>query len=97
MQGWTDFCLDSFNHYISKTGFKVLQLTTPALTVLDSLPRTNRWVFPGDSASGHMVNVKDAWGDVLKQAGLSGWRLHDLRHAFASMMVNSGATATTHL
>ena len=39
-----------------------------------------------------MVNVKDAWGDVLKQSGLAGRRLHDLRHAFASMMVNSGAS-----
>ena len=39
-----------------------------------------------------MVNIKAAWGDVLKQSGLTGWRLHDLRHAFASMMVNSGAS-----
>ena len=23
---------------------------------------------------------------------MSGWRIHDLRHAFASMMVNSGAS-----
>jgi integrase len=76
----------------SKTGFKVLQLPAPALAVLASLPRTAKWVFPGDSASGHMVNIKDAWGEVLGQAGLTGWRLHDLRHAFASMMVNSGAS-----
>ena len=44
------------------------------------------------SKCGHMVNIKDAWGDVLKFAGLSGWRLHDLRHAFASAMVNGGAS-----
>lgn len=76
----------------SKTGFKILQLPAPALAVLNNLPRVSNWVFPADSASGHMVNIKDAWGDVLKQAGLTGWRLHDLRHAFASMMVNSGAS-----
>ena len=76
----------------SKTGFKVLQLPAPALEVLDSLPKMSKWVFPSDSASGHMVNIKDAWGDVLLQAGLSGWRLHDLRHAFASVMVNSGSS-----
>ena len=76
----------------SKTGFKVLQLPAPALAVLKNLPKISAWVFPADSASGHMVNLKDAWGDVLKQSGLSGWRLHDLRHAFASMMVNSGAS-----
>lgn len=76
----------------SKTGFKVLQLPAPAVAVLGGLPQMDRWVFPAASACGHMVNIKDAWGDVLQQSGLTGWRLHDLRHAFASMMVNSGAS-----
>ena len=39
-----------------------------------------------------MVNIKDAWGDVLKQTNMPGWRLHDLRHAFASAMINGGAS-----
>lgn len=30
------------------------------------------------------------WKRVLDDAGLSGWRIHDLRHAFASYAVNSG-------
>lgn len=76
----------------SKTGFKVLQLPAPAMAVLNGLPQVSEYVFPSPSAAGHMVNIKDAWGDVLKQSGLTGWRLHDLRHAFASMMVNSGAS-----
>ena len=76
----------------SKTGFKVLQLPAPAVALLESLQQISEWVLPGDSASGHMVNIKDAWGDVLKQSGLTGWRLHDFRHAFASMMVNSGSS-----
>ena len=76
----------------SKTGFKVLQLPAPAVAVLKELPQLSEYVFPSPSASGHMVNIKDAWGDVLKQSGLTGWRIHDLRHAFASMIVNSGAS-----
>lgn len=76
----------------SKTGFKVLQLTAPAVAVLKGIPQTDKWVFPAESECGHMVNIKDAWGDVLKQANMSGWRLHDLRHAFASAMVNGGAS-----
>jgi len=76
----------------SKTGFKVIQLPSPAVAVLESLPQLSEYVFPSPSAVGHMVNIKDAWGDVLKQSGLRGWRIHDLRHAFASMMVNSGAS-----
>ena len=76
----------------SKTGFKILQLTTPAVAVLKGIPQTDRWVFPADSKCGHMVNIKDAWGDVLKQTNMPGWRLHDLRHAFASAMINGGAS-----
>jgi integrase len=76
----------------SKTGFKVLQLPGPALEVLKSLPQINEFVFPTEAACGHQVNVKDAWGDVLQQAGLTGWRIHALRHAFASMRVNRGVS-----
>ena len=76
----------------SKTGFKVLQLPVPALEVLNDLPQISEFVFPAASACGHQVSLKDAWRDVLKQAGLTGWRVHDLRHSFASMMVNSGVS-----
>ncbi|MCL2122662.1 MAG: site-specific integrase [Desulfovibrionaceae bacterium] len=76
----------------SKTGFKVIQLPAPAVAVLESLPQYSEWVFPAGSASGHMVNIRMAWVNVLKQSGLTGWRIHDLRHAFASAMVNSGAS-----
>ena len=76
----------------SKTGFKVLQLPAPAVVVIDGLPQFNEWVFPANSESGHMINIAKAWSLILKQSGLVGWRLHDLRHAFASMMVNSGAS-----
>ena len=76
----------------SKTGFKVLQLSSPAVAVLESLPQFTEYVLPSNSASGHMVDIKKPWGNLLKHSGLSGWRIHDLRHAFASMMVNSGAS-----
>jgi DNA-binding XRE family transcriptional regulator len=39
-----------------------------------------------------MVCLKNAWKSVCQQADLQGWRIHDLRHAFASIMVNSGAS-----
>jgi integrase len=76
----------------SKTGFKVLQLPAPALEVLKGLPKISEFVFPSTSACGYQVNIKDAWKEVMEEAGLTGWRIHDLRHAFASMMVNSGAS-----
>lgn len=77
----------------SKTGFKVLHLPLPAVEVFRSLPAfDNEYVFPSDSKSGHLTSIRKPWAAVCAHAGLSGWRLHDLRHAFASTAVNSGAS-----
>ena len=76
----------------SKTGFKVLQLPAPAVAILQNLPQVSEYVFPSDTEIGHLVCVKNAWRAVCQQAELPGWRIHDLRHAFASIMVNSGAS-----
>ena len=73
----------------SKTGFKVLHLPQPALAVLAAIPEFSEWVFPG-TKGGHMTEVHHAWRLICKHAGLHGWRIHDLRHAFASVAVNSG-------
>ena len=70
----------------------MIQLPSSAVAVLESLPQISEYVFPTNSVTGHMLSLKAAWGAVLKQSGLTGWRIHDLRHAFASMMVNSGAS-----
>lgn len=74
----------------SKTGAKVLYLPPPALALLESLPRVNEYCFPGRRGAGHIVNVKDTWRRLLETAGLSGWRIHDLRHAYASYAASSG-------
>jgi site-specific recombinase XerD len=39
-----------------------------------------------------MMELKGPWQALCQQAGVSGWRIHDFRHAFASIMVNSGAS-----
>lgn len=74
----------------SKTGAKVLHLPPPALALLEALPRVNEYCFPGRRGTGHIVNVKDTWRRLLETAGLSGWRIHDLRHAYASYAASSG-------
>jgi integrase len=76
----------------SKTGFKVIPLSLPALEILQKLPIMDQYVFPSStSASGHMEGLRKPWNLLYTRAKLQGrWRVHDLRHAFASMMVNSG-------
>ena len=73
----------------SKTGFKVLHLPTPAIEILEGITEYTDWVFPGSGVP-HLTDIHHAWAAVCKKAELTGWRIHDLRHAFASIAVNSG-------
>ncbi len=49
---------------------------------------TSRWVFP--NGDGHLIDPKKSWASICKAAGISGLRIHDLRHSYASMLVNAG-------
>lgn len=79
----------------SKTGRKTILLNAPALAVLASLPRIegNPFVIVGTKAGAPLVDINKPWEAVRKHAGLEGFRLHDLRHTFASF----GASANLGL
>jgi integrase len=51
-----------------------------------------QFVFPGAGDTGHVVEVKKAWASICKSAGISGLRIHDLRHSFASQLASGGAS-----
>jgi integrase len=52
-------------------------------------PAESEWVFP--TANGeHRRDVKEAWATLCRRAKISGARLHDLRHTFASVLASSG-------
>lgn len=76
----------------SKTGQKTIYLSAPALQILSDIPRIegNPFVICGRKEGSHLVNIKDAWGDIRKRAGLEDVRIHDLRHNYASTAVVSG-------
>ena len=50
------------------------------------------FVFPGGGNNGHLVELKRSWRRLCKTAGISGLRIHDLRHSFASQLVSGGAS-----
>jgi integrase len=50
------------------------------------------YVFPGNGDARHVVNIKRAWRSICKAAKISGLRIHDLRHSFASHLVSGGAS-----
>ncbi|SUS06439.1 conserved hypothetical protein [uncultured Defluviicoccus sp.] len=89
---WIDFKRGEARLPDSKTGAKTLHLPPPALAVLAELPRIegNSHVIVGDVAGRPLVNLGKAWRAIRKQAGLDDVRIHDLRHAFASIAASSG-------
>jgi integrase len=76
----------------SKTGRKTLYLSAAALEMLSSLPRIegNPHIVAGVGAGAPRADLKKPWRAVTKAAGLSGVRIHDLRHSFAS--IGAGAS-----
>jgi integrase len=76
----------------SKTGAKTLHLPPPALAVLVGLPRAdgNPHVIVGQKDRAGLVNLEKPWRSIRTAARLPDVRLHDLRHAFASVGAASG-------
>jgi integrase len=89
---WIDFERAEVRLPDSKTGAKTIHLPPPALAVLGELPRVegNPHVIVGGVAGAAMVNLEKPWRAIRKTAGLEDLRLHDLRHAFASVAASSG-------
>jgi len=74
--------------------FKVV-LTVPALEILArrKLDSTGSpFVFPANSESGHVVEPRKAWQNLLKEAGLTGLTIHDLRRTLGSWQAATGAS-----
>ncbi len=89
---WIDFERGEARLPDSKSGAKTLHLPPPALAVLAGLPRLegNPHVIAGAKAGAALVNLEKPWRSIRKAAGLDDVRLHDLRHAFASVAASSG-------
>jgi len=56
--------------------------------------QTSGLVFPNPEGK-RFNNVKRSWATVLKLAGITGFRWHDLRHCFASRLVMAGVDLNT--
>ncbi|GAA3898621.1 hypothetical protein GCM10022228_06610 [Halomonas cibimaris] len=69
-------------------------LSTGALTLLAqrqvTYPSQDNWIFTNPATGKPFVTVYYSWRKARKQAGLPDLRLHDLRHSFASFLVNAG-------
>jgi integrase len=69
-------------------------LTDSALNLLKQIDRkeSDVYVFTNRKTNKHYVQIFKPWNRLRKKAGLPKLRLHDLRHSFASILVNNGAS-----
>ena len=76
----------------TKTGARRIPLPSAARAVLSALPRVdgNPYVIVGKVAGKHATDFQHPWRRIRERAGLTGVRIHDLRHTYASNAVSSG-------
>jgi site-specific recombinase XerD len=76
----------------SKTGAKRIVLGRQAAHVLQQIGRLpdNPYVIAGTLPGQHWTDLQRPWRRIRAKAGLTGVRIHDLRHTFASIAVGGG-------
>lgn len=91
---WEDFDLEHRQWRIptTKSGRpRHVPLSDGVLQLLTSLPRHEKgWIFANPKTGKPFVSVFISWNTARKLAGLADVRMHDLRHSFASFLVNAG-------
>jgi integrase len=80
------------SHHTKQKKVEHVPLNEQALALLESFPREGEYLFPGRMKGAHLTDLKGPWAKVSEVANLSGVRIHDLRHSFASHLVSSGVS-----
>lgn len=77
---------------VSKSGkARHIILSEAAMSVIRKLPRGDSpWLFPGQSKGKALSDIYLFWNSLRQELGLGDVRIHDLRHSFASFLVNAG-------
>ena len=92
---WVDFDMTRKQWRIpfTKTGRpRHVPLSDGVLQLLASMPHDEGcpWVFANPKTHKPYQSFFASWNTARKQAGLADVRIHDLRHSFASFLVNAG-------
>jgi integrase len=90
---WEDLNFDTkiWRIPMSKSGkARHVPISDSLKLLLDSIPQTCEWVFANPKTLKPFVGFYYSWDTARKQAGLDEVRVHDLRHSFASFLVNNG-------
>lgn len=78
---------------VSKTGkSRYVPLSQAAIDIIEQLPTFDGcpYVIPNPETKKPFVSIKHAWQTARREARLTGLRIHDLRHSFASLAAAAG-------
>ena len=89
---WSDF--DTLNNLwtipITKNGKKrILPITPPLLELLETIPKQSKYLFASPKTKKPYVSIFNSWNTARIKANLPEVRIHDLRHTYASALVNA--------
>ncbi len=89
---WSDF--DTLNNFwtipITKNGKKrILPITPPLLELLENIPKQTKYLFTSPKTKKPYVSIFNSWNTARIKANLPEVRIHDLRHTYASALVNA--------
>ncbi|BBP45123.1 integrase [Thiosulfatimonas sediminis] len=92
---WSDFDIEGRRWKIefNKSGkTRYVPLSDGVIRLLDQVPTFDNceWVFPNVETLKPYKHIFYSWDVARKRAGLGDLRIHDLRHSFASFLVNGG-------
>ena len=78
---------------------RYVALNSVAIELLTKMKEDHRgnspWVFPAQSTTGHVVDIRKTFDRVCQLAKIKGLRIHDLRRSHASHLLNSGVDVMT--
>jgi len=90
---WEDIDLDhnSWRIHTTKSGQpRYVPLSDGAIALLAVMPRKSEWIFVNENSGKPFASIYASWHAARTLAGLADVRVHDLRHSFASFLVNAG-------
>lgn len=89
---WSDLTEDSITvrgTTAKSSQTRVIPMNAEVKRVFERWSANSEWVFPGRDTS-PLTTVKKSWGGIKKDAGLPNLRFHDLRHTFATRVLQRG-------
>ena len=91
---WADIDLQAKTWFLpdTKSGKpRVVLLSDVLVSMLQAMPRSGEtpWVFANPATGKPFVSIFYAWNSARRRAGLADVLVHDLRHTFASLLINS--------